>query len=226
MAVHIPSLAREWLDQLEGLDWLNFRGHRLHSLKYVRDVIIRPELLHAAVRFWDPEVHVFRFGLQEVCPTVEEFHTYIGGFGLESPVIPLPGANFARMLVDQLKMSKNAARAMIEGNTINLPRFMEKFPPTTNFALCVVLLAVFLLTSPDGRVSPSLIGVATQIEDQKDVAPMVLAETLIGLDAVHSGRTRDFGGSALFLQVGFSLSSPFSGFSHFLILPQLSAGLF
>jgi len=58
-----------------------------------------------------------------------------------------------------------------------------------------------------------------QIEERKDVAPMVLAETLMGLDGVHAGRTDVFEGSPLLLQVGVSLSSPFSGLSLVLVLP-------
>ena len=31
------------------------------------------DLLHAVLRFWDPENHVFRFGLDEICSTIEDF---------------------------------------------------------------------------------------------------------------------------------------------------------
>ncbi|XP_058190980.1 uncharacterized protein LOC131308168 [Rhododendron vialii] len=39
------------------------------------------------------------------------------------------------------------------------------------------------------------------MEERRDVIPMVLVETLIGLDAVHAGQTRYFGGSPLLLQM-------------------------
>ena len=57
-------------------------------------------------------------------------------------------------------------------------------------------------------------GVAAQIEARKDVAPLVLAETLMGLDAVHAGRTRVFGGSPLLLQVRDLTQLSFFYFSH------------
>jgi hypothetical protein len=79
------------------------------------------------------------------------------------------------------------------------------------------LLAAYFLVPSDGHVSSALVSVAMQIEARKDVVPMVLAETLMGLDKVRSGETGTFGGSPLLLQVGFSLSSPFSGFSHVLV---------
>lgn len=213
------ALVRPWLDELDGIGWLNFQGHRLTSLRRIRDVSIRPELLHAAVRFW--KVHVFRFGLHELCPTVEEFHAYLGGFNLEMPVIPLHGVNFANVLSAKLGISNKAAKSMFQGGIINIPRIIAQFHPE-GFALCLCLLAAFLFVQSDGQASSSLVGVAMQIEERKDVAPMVLAETLMGLDRVHAGDTDVFEGSALLLQVGFSLSSPFSGFSHILVLPRRS----
>ena len=217
MVVSFSALMRPWLDDLDGLDWLHFCGHRLTSLRYIRDVSIRPELLRAATQFWDPEVHVFRFGLHELCPTVEEFHAYIGGFDLEEPVIPLQGVGFASVLCSKLEISNNAAKSMIRGGFLNISRLIEGFR-SNDFAMCLCLLAAFLFVQSDGQASSSLVGVAMQIEERKDVAPMVLAETLMGLDGVHAGRTDVFEGSPLLLQVGFSLSSPFSGFftrSHF-----------
>ncbi|KAI8538318.1 hypothetical protein RHMOL_Rhmol09G0093200 [Rhododendron molle] len=87
------------------------------------------------------------------------------------------------------------------------------------------LLAACLLVHSTGHASSALVSIAVQIEARKDVVPMVLAETLIGLDRVCSGETETFGGSPLLLQVGFSLSSPFSGFSCILILPRRLAWL-
>jgi hypothetical protein len=214
-------MVRPWLDQLDGIGWLNFQNHRMTSLRRIRDVAIRPELLRAAVQFWDPEVHVFRFGIHELCPTVEEFHAYLGGFNLEVPAIPLQGVNFANVLSSKLGISNNAAKSMLQGGVINIPRIIAQFPPE-GFALCLCLLAAFLFVCSDGQASSQLVGVAMQIEERKDVAPMVLAETLMGLDRVRAGETNVFGGSALILQVGFSLSSPFSGFSLVLVLPQHS----
>ena len=215
------ALVRPWLDELDGIGWLNFQGHRLTSLRRIRDVTIRPELLHAAVRFWDPKVHVFRFGFHKLCPTVEEFHAYLGGFNLEMPVIPLHGVNFANVLSAKLGISNKAAKSMLQGGIINIPRIIAQFRPK-GFALCLCLLAAFLFVQSDRQVGSSLVGVAVQIEERKDVAPMVLAETLMGLDRVHAGDTNVFEGSALLLQVGFSLSSPFSDFSHILVLLQRS----
>lgn len=89
MAFLNQALLHPWLDSLHGLGWLNFWGHCLYALKHLREVAIRPDLLLALVHFWDPEVHVFRFGIQELCPTVEEFHAYLGSHDSEEPIVPM-----------------------------------------------------------------------------------------------------------------------------------------
>ncbi|KAI8568361.1 hypothetical protein RHMOL_Rhmol02G0192300 [Rhododendron molle] len=89
MALLNQALLRPWLDSLKGIDWLNFRGHRLYALRHLREVAIRHVLFLAAAHFWDFEVHVFRFGSQELCPTVEEFHAYLGSHDSAEPVVPM-----------------------------------------------------------------------------------------------------------------------------------------
>jgi hypothetical protein len=221
MATLNQALLRPWLDSLDGIDWLNFQGQRLYALRHLREVAIRPVLLHAATRFWDSEVHVFRFGSQELCPTVEEFHAYLGSHDSAEPIIPMLRESMKNILKSKLGVSGNVAEFLTRGNAINIVQLYEMFSPPgdlTDFvyqgrrmtACCICLLAAFLLVPSVGQPSPLLVGVAAQIEARKDVAPLVLAETLMGLDAVRAGRTRVFGGSPLLLQVRTSLSSPFS----------------
>ncbi|KAI8563783.1 hypothetical protein RHMOL_Rhmol03G0135700 [Rhododendron molle] len=178
------------------------RSHiiRLGFLPYVRDVIIRPELLRAAIQFWDPKVHVFHFGFSELCPSVEEFHAYLGGFDVEVPVNPFEKIEIAQTLSEKLGISKNASKSLTEGRALNIPHLINQFRGN-RFALCLCLLATFLLLQPDGQASSLLVSVAAQIDDHKDVSPMVLAETLMGLDAMYDGQTNVFGGSPLFLQL-------------------------
>ncbi|KAI8568258.1 hypothetical protein RHMOL_Rhmol02G0184000 [Rhododendron molle] len=63
------------------------------------------------------------------------------------------------------------------------------------------LLAAYLLVPSAGHASSALASVVVQVEARKDVIPMVLAETLIGLDKFCSGETETFGGSPLLLQI-------------------------
>ncbi|KAI8571783.1 hypothetical protein RHMOL_Rhmol01G0145800 [Rhododendron molle] len=104
------------------------------------------------------------------------------------------------ILKAKLGVSGNAAEFLTRHNAINIMQSYEMFSRRM-MACCICLLAAFLLVPSVGQPSPLLVGVAAQIEAHKDVAPLVLTETLIGLDVTRAGRTRVFGGSPLLLQV-------------------------
>lgn len=210
MAMLASAVLQPWIASFENIDWFNFRSHHLNSLRHIHPIPIRPELLHAAAQFWDPEFHVFRFGLQELCPTIEEFHAYLETRPETEPVVPPNRANLVKILKEKLGVSDGIARHLIRGGSLDILRLFADFSPRGNpldytvqnrrmFALCMCLLATYLLVPNDGNPNPSIISVAAQIEQRRDVVPMVLAETLMGLDAVKSGRTSVFAGSPLFL---------------------------
>ncbi|KAI8568257.1 hypothetical protein RHMOL_Rhmol02G0184000 [Rhododendron molle] len=169
-------------------------------MRYLRNIRLRPELLRAAVSFWDPEVHVFRFGDQELCPTVEEFRAYLGGFGSGEVIIPPVRESAYRVLVAALGLSDNAARYLVRNGHLNAMRLIELFSPPGDLR-DMTLLAAYLLVPSAGHASSALVSVAVQVEARKEVVPMVLAETLIGLDTVRFGETETFGGSPLLLQI-------------------------
>ncbi|KAF7142478.1 hypothetical protein RHSIM_Rhsim05G0131100 [Rhododendron simsii] len=68
-------------------------------------------------------------------------------------------------------------------------------------ALCMCLLAAYLLVPSAGHASLTLVSIAILIEARKDVVHQVLIETLMGLDKVRFGETKVFGGSPLLLQL-------------------------
>jgi hypothetical protein len=212
MAALDPSVINTWVASFENIDWFNFRGLGLNALRYLHTFPIRQDILHAAVRCWDSELHVFRFGLQELCPTVEEFQAYLGGRAFADPVIPPIRQNYADILSRKLGLGNGAARFLIRNETLNVLRLFADFGPTGDlldfavqnrrmFALCMCLLALYLLVPCDGHPSSAIVGVAAQIEQRRDVVPLVLAETIMGLDAVKAGRTNTLAGSPLLLQV-------------------------
>jgi hypothetical protein len=214
MASLDPSIINTWIASLENIDWFNFRGLGLNALRHLHTFPICQDILRAAVRCWDSELHVFRFGMQELCPTVEEFQAYLGGNAFADPVIPPIRQNYANILSRKLGLGNGAARFLIRNETLNILRLFADYSPTGDlldftvqnrrmFALCMCLLALYLLVPSDGHPNSAIVGVAAQIEQRRDVVPLVLAETIMGLDAVKTGRTDTFAGSPLLLQVWF-----------------------
>ena len=74
-------------------------------------------------------------------------------------------------------------------------------------ALCLCLLSHFLLSPGFGGFSIRLIEVAQGLKEGRSCIAMTLAETLMGLDAIHRRETTRFAGSPLLLQVMFPTQS-------------------
>ncbi|KAI8551255.1 hypothetical protein RHMOL_Rhmol06G0171100 [Rhododendron molle] len=96
-------------------------------MRYLRNIHLRPELLRAAMSFWDPEVHVFRFGEQELCPTVEKFRAHLGGFGSGEFIVPPMRESAYRVLVVALGLGDGAARYLVRNGHLNVMRLIELF---------------------------------------------------------------------------------------------------
>ena len=216
MALNLASAIRPWLDTLNPTEWFNFKNRfGLGALKYLRDFEIRPDLLHAAVRYWDPELHVFRIGCQELCPTLEEFGKYLECRSTLQYAIPKFRTSFARTLRDHMGVTAGKANRLLQENQLDIRQIIMDFtpavggapvmrPPSFYFALCLCLLGAFVFVPGDGQVNRQIVEVAVQMGERKNVAPMILAETLLGLDAVKNESTDNFGGCPLALQVIFN----------------------
>lgn len=215
MAENLALVVRPWMERLDSIEWLNFQNeYHLSAFRYLREFSIRPPLLHAAVQFWDPQLHVFRVGSQEFCPTIEEFGAYLGCASSHVFTIPMLRTNFPQILAATLGVGIIRARFLVQDGALNIRQLVETYiprageagmvrPPEFYFAFCLCILAAFVFVPADGRVSPHVVGVATQLRERKNIAPMVLAETILGLDMVRRGDTREFAGCPLVLQVNF-----------------------
>ena len=69
-----------WLASLNTEEKLRLSFYRLSGLRHLRQVRICFDFLKSALRFWDPQYHVFRFVDHEMCPTAEEFAAILGPF--------------------------------------------------------------------------------------------------------------------------------------------------
>ncbi|GMY19911.1 hypothetical protein FCV25MIE_15150 [Fagus crenata] len=128
------------------------------------------DLLHASLKFWDREDHVFRFNLDEICPTIEDFLAILGADSSLPTVIPTLQNSYTSSM----------------GKLFN--------PPTT-----IILRIEDIVWSgfADMRISTLI----PQLLDGKSLVPIVIVETMNGLDAMYRGETDIFRRSPLLLQV-------------------------
>lgn len=215
MVCVFASDLRGWMKEFKGVDRVNFRPLGLNALFSLQDVPIRHEILQGATHFWDPKVHVFRFGYEELCPTVEEFQALLEYRPRKSIVVPTIQVSAVTTLQTMLSLSRSKAVQFLPHGEFNVLRLIEHFRPMGDpndeayqkrrrAALCIALLARYLLVPGNGKVSHSLAMVTSQMLEDKNIVPLILAETLLGLDQIcakGAEGTLLFAGSPLLLQV-------------------------
>lgn len=102
----------------------------------------------------------------------------------------------SKLLKSCLSIPGGSVESLLSGGQLNIMRLMEWYSSEGDtedtavqarhrFALKICVLAAYLLVSSDGRVAPLLVSIAAQMGTRRNVEPMVLAETIMGLDLVH-----------------------------------------
>ena len=86
--VHCSEVLRAWIGSLTANDreMLRLWGISSRTLN-VAEVEVSCHLLCTAARFWKPSFHVFRFGLVEMTPTLEEVRRICGLLPLSGPAV-------------------------------------------------------------------------------------------------------------------------------------------
>ena len=67
-----------WVRSFDFSTNTNFIDYKLEGIKALRNVKIKWDFLHAIVKFWDHEDHVFQFKTTELYPTIKEFSPILG----------------------------------------------------------------------------------------------------------------------------------------------------
>jgi len=152
-------------------------------------------LLMAAVQFWYPEDHVFRFGLDEVCPTYEEFSAMMGINPSVAAALPEFSRSPRDLLAGLLRISPSAARSLVVGGMISLPAVLQSVhlrevgDAGHSGAVVLGLVSKLLLVTGELLVDPQLAAITSWMSYRRNPAAVILAETLNGLDAWREGRS-------------------------------------
>ncbi|KAI8550575.1 hypothetical protein RHMOL_Rhmol06G0117800 [Rhododendron molle] len=208
----LAAILDPWLIRPETIDWESPRSQCLSSVCDLRFMEARPELLEAALVYWDPVMHIFRFYNDEMCPSVEEFQAYLRGFA-ECGILAIPPfkENMSHLLEAKLNIPDEMSAIIIQNGNLNIVRLIELYGPEgalgdyvrqahRRFVFSICALAAYMLISANEGVSPNIMSMALQMDARKNIMPIVLAETLIGLDLVKSGQASWFSGCPFLLQ--------------------------
>ncbi|XP_028110312.1 uncharacterized protein LOC114308827 isoform X3 [Camellia sinensis] len=153
----------------------------------------------------------FGWHRKEMCPTLEEFQALMESRRNEE-IMPQPLFGHTRALEQMCGLSFNEAKSLAHDGELDIPSLIRRFSGIRNrrdllwqgyrqHALCLCLLAHYLLAPSVSGVSIRLIEVAQRLKEGRSCIGLALAETLMGLDAFHWRETFWFAGSPLLLQV-------------------------
>jgi Plant mobile domain. len=123
---------------------------RLRFLFLWRHQVVDWNMILGAVSFWSPSDHVFRFGLDEICPTVEEFSSLMGLDPFMPTALPFSEVAVRSILISFLGLSPTQARIMKATGLIDLRILVEhaSILPLPSYQRQRDLVAVFMFIRP------------------------------------------------------------------------------
>ena len=194
-----------WVRSFDFSTKTNFTTYKLEGIKALRNVKIKWDFFHAAVKFWGTEDHVFRFKTAELCPTIEEFLAILGYDLSKKSVADSCDPRHREILSSALGLSTSITSSMIEGHMVNLHAVVSRLinkrthgvtdNMQKNFGLVLCYLGEFLLCSGrPGFMDARAIGIVSQVKYGDDLASLILAKFL-------GGESQNFLRSPLTLQI-------------------------
>ena len=212
MALVFMDCLESFISKMDFVSRNNFNSFKLHSLFSIKGVRREWDLLRASFNFWDPEDHVFRFHLDEICPTIEEFSAILDIDQHLPFAVPVLKRSYHETLCEVLGLPLPIVMKMLESRGLNLRLLLEeaqtKVPSSVLeshqklSALAMAFIGDFLLSSPHSEFADVRIStLIPQLLQGKSIVPIILAETLNGLDAVVRGETSILLGSPHVLQL-------------------------
>ena len=73
MAHRFDAILKEWGRVLSDTDKRELESMNLIGLLGLRNIALDTGFLHAALEYWNPDTHCFRFGVDEISPLPDEF---------------------------------------------------------------------------------------------------------------------------------------------------------
>ncbi|KNA23105.1 hypothetical protein SOVF_026910 [Spinacia oleracea] len=193
MAMSFENALNSWLGSLGILEKRELDGMHLGVLASFRLVKLDVHFILAALEAWDPNNHVFRFGNNEVCPLPEEFSAILGWPIMPEPCMPSVEEHFFLGFERYLGLKPPLLSAVVYGRGVDLSLLVNYFAGLDVLkafrlrALNFCIFARFLFSKQGlGNSDASLIEIVEQFASGRDPMPLVIGETLIGLDILKS----------------------------------------
>ena len=199
------------LKNLNGESWVKLDPFHMPVFRSMYARRINFPFFHVVAEFWDPKDHVFRFNMVEICPLPEEFKAILGSqldsaYQIVTPSFEIPDLHsiqyqMARMFSfsPQTSLQHVSGAVITMSSLLNSVVAIDKSEVYWPRLLALCLYSQFLLTSLSGDCDPKILSILDQVEAGHNPFPLILAETIHGLD--RFAETRHFFGSPMLLEV-------------------------
>lgn len=115
-----------WNATLDGSEKLNFWGFGINALFTLSHTPLRFLFLHATAICWNPVTHVFSFGGQEICPTIEEFQALMESRHDEE-ILPQSCFGHIQALGRMCGFTLHDARSLVHNGELDIPNLIYRF---------------------------------------------------------------------------------------------------
>ena len=115
-----------WVCSFDFSTKTNFTAYMLEGIKALSNVKIKWDFLHAIVKFWDTEDHVFWFKTTKICPTIEEFSVILGYDPGKKSVAISCDPKHRETLSGALGLPTSITSCMIEGHMMTLRAILSR----------------------------------------------------------------------------------------------------
>ena len=108
-----------WVRNFDFSTKTNFTAYKLEEIKALRNMKIKWEFLHVALKFWDLEDYVFWFNTVELYSTIEEFSAILGYDPSKKSGVVSCDPRHKESLSDALSLPTSITDSIIEGHMVN-----------------------------------------------------------------------------------------------------------
>jgi len=120
---------QDWITTLDDSEKMNFYGFNLNALFPLSRTSLCFPFLHATAWCWNPITHIFRFGSQEMCLTLEEFQALMES-QRDKEIMLQPCFGHAQALGRMYGLTLYEARSLAHNGELDIPDLIRRFSIT------------------------------------------------------------------------------------------------
>ena len=205
MELYLLKKISKWVSHTNDVGRDHRRHVHLSCIIHYRQVKLNLHLLRAVSDFWDHVCHVFHFNRCKLCPMMEEFGAIMRISNFDQILLPPKHADPILLLDEVLSIPYRFGSLWSMNDGFDSHTLVDHFSKAVDEecypeALAIAALDGFFLTGDFFKTNVVVLDAIGQM-DRENLVPMILGETLNGLDEVKESMCPYFKGSHLLLQV-------------------------